>query len=78
MVVEKLVETNKEHNLNLVEVLKNNVTVKIIPMDAGIKAADEMVPEEKDDYEDIIKMQKQIMDRVILELQKKEHTSFMN
>ena len=78
MVVEKLVEMNKEHNLDLVELLKNNVTVKIIPMGEGIKAADEMVPEESDEMEDIMKMQKSIMDRVLKELMKKEQTSFMS
>ncbi len=78
MVVEKLVEMNKEHNLDLVEMLKNNVTVKIIPIGKGVEAADESVPEDADDINDIYKMQKDIMDRVLLELKKRDHTEMMN
>ena len=77
MVVDKLVEMNKEHNLDLVELLKNNVTVKVIPVQGGIEAADEAVPEE-DDISKIYDMQKQIMNRVLEELQKKNHTELMS
>lgn len=78
MVVEKLVEMNKEHNLDLVEMLQNNVEVRIIPIGKGIEAADEVVPENNDEMEDVFKMQKAIMDRVLKELKKKEQTSLMS
>lgn len=78
MVVDKLVEMNKEHNMDLVELLKNNVSVKIIPVSGGIEAADELVPEDADDMKDVYAMQKDIMDRVLKELQKKEQVHMMS
>lgn len=78
MVVEKLIEMNKEHNLDLVDLFKNNVSVQIIPAGKLVASADEAVPEEEEDQQDIYKMQKEIMDRVLVELQKKEHTNLMN
>lgn len=76
-VVEELKKLNQDQNMDLIELLKNNVSVQILPMDLA-EVADEKVPKDESDMKEIMELQKEIMDRVICELQKSEHSILLN
>lgn len=76
-VVEELKRLNEDENLDLIEMLKNNVSIQILPARAAY-SGDETIPQEDEDVQDLVALQKEILNRVISELQKKNNPILLN
>lgn len=76
-VVEELNRLNEDESLDLIELLKNNISIQILPARAAY-SGDETIPQEDEDIQDLVVFQKEILDRVINELQKKNNPILLN